>query len=228
MCTRTALFLRAAASAVDMTPSRYGTMSNPRRHWKICCQHDQGSTAQLKPVQARAMNSSGQTLNISSPPKSGPCVNLECLGDQAGQSLGRAPEWGTHLLSEALLNPEHDLSHYAPCLQAHEDVYVVKMSISGQPSSIKLVVRDEEGPDGTSALNPDSMDLALKAGPSRRLVVESPASFECATRAVLPQLKVRVTDVAGNYTDEGSYEVPIAMYCCCWRGCCTLLPISNS
>ncbi len=102
----------------------------------------------------------------------------------------------------------------------------MKMSISGQPSSIKLVVRDEEGPDGTSALNPDSMDLALKAGPSRRLVVESPVSFECATRAVLPQLKVRVADVAGNYTDEGSYEV--AMCCCRWHGCCRLLSISKS
>lgn len=119
---------------------------------------------------------------------------------------------GYHLLLEALLSPEHDLLHYALCLQAHEDVYVVKLSISGQPSSIKLVVRDEEGPDGTSALNPDSMDLALKAGPSRRLVVESPISFECATRAVLPQLKVRVADVAGNYTDEGSYEVITRLY----------------
>ena len=158
------------------------------------------------------MNLPGQMPNVSSTPRIGLCVNLNCLGDQAGQPLGRLPKWGTHLLSEAVLNPEHDLSHYALCLQAHEDVYVVKMSISGQPSSIKLVVRDEEGPDGTSALNPDSMDLALKAGPSRRLVVESPVSFECATRAVLPQVKVRVADVSGNYTDEGSYEV--IMRCC--------------
>lgn len=96
----------------------------------------------------------------------------------------------------------------------------MKMSISGQPISIKLVVRDEEGPDGTSALNPDSMDLALKAGPSRRLVVESPVSFECATRAVLPQVKVRVADVAGNYTDEGSYEVTIV--CPYWHDSCRL------
>ncbi|KAL0055144.1 hypothetical protein WJX82_007626 [Trebouxia sp. C0006] len=112
-------------------------------------------------------------------------------------------------LSKHPLHFCRDEWHMAWQTQAHEDVYVVKMSISGQPSSIKLVVRDEEGPDGTSALNPDSMDLALKAGPSRRLVVESPVSFECATRAVLPQLKVRVADVAGNYTDEGSYEVAL-------------------
>lgn len=86
----------------------------------------------------------------------------------------------------------------------------MKMSISGQPGSIKLAVRDEEGPDGASALHPDSMDLTLKAGPSRKLVVDSPLSLECATRAVLPQLRVRVADVAGNYTDEGNFEVMFA------------------
>ncbi len=99
---------------------------------------------------------------------------------------------------------------YRMYLQAHEDVYVVKMSISGQPSNIKLAVRDEGGPDGTSMLQPDSMDLVLKAGPSRKLVIDSPVSTECATRAVLPQLKVRVADVAGNYTDEGAFEVSSA------------------
>ena len=92
-------------------------------------------------------------------------------------------------------------------LQADEDVYVAKMSISGQPSNIKLTVRDDTGPDGTSALQPASMDLVLKAGPSRKLLVETPDSTECATRAVLTQLKVWVADVAGNHTEEGAFEV---------------------
>ena len=81
------------------------------------------------------------------------------------------------------------------------------MSISGQPGNIKLAVRDESGPEGASMLQPDSMDLVLKTGPSRKLAVEGPVTTECATRAVLPQLKVRVADVAGNFTNEGDFEV---------------------
>lgn len=81
------------------------------------------------------------------------------------------------------------------------------MSLSGQPGNIKLAVRDESGPEGTSMLQPDSMDLVLKTGPSRKLAVEGPVAAECATRAVLPQLKVRVADMAGNFTNEGDFEV---------------------
>ena len=102
-------------------------------------------------------------------------------------------------------------------VQAQEDVYVVKMSMCGQPSSVKVTVRDEQGPEGTSRLHPDSMDLVLKAGPSRKLLLDSPASTQCATRAVLAQLKVRVADVAGNFTDEGTFEV----------SACRTLPISS-
>lgn len=81
------------------------------------------------------------------------------------------------------------------------------MSISGQPGNIKLAVRDESGSQRASVLQPDSMDLVLKTGPTRKLAVEGPLAVECATRAVLPQLKVRAADVAGNFTDEGSFEV---------------------
>lgn len=81
------------------------------------------------------------------------------------------------------------------------------MSISGQPGNIKLAVRDESGSEGGSMLQPDSMDLVLKTGPTRKLAVEGPTATECATRAVLQQLKVRAADVAGNYTDEGNFEV---------------------
>ncbi len=83
------------------------------------------------------------------------------------------------------------------------------MSRPGQPSRFKLVVRDKDGPDGTCALSSDSMDLALKADPSCKLVVETPFGFEEAMRA---HLRVRVAHVAGNYTDEGSCEVRV---CCC-------------
>lgn len=81
------------------------------------------------------------------------------------------------------------------------------MSISGQPGNIKLAVRDESGPGGASMLQADSMDLVLRTGPSRKLSVEGPLTTECATQAVLPQLKVRVADVAGNLTNEGDFEV---------------------
>lgn len=87
------------------------------------------------------------------------------------------------------------------------------MSMSGQPSNIKLTVRDEGGADGTSLLQPDSMDLVLKAGPSRKLLVEGPYSTQCATRAVVSQLKVSVADLAGNYTDEGTFEVSTFVLC---------------
>ncbi len=83
------------------------------------------------------------------------------------------------------------------------------MSRPGQPSRFKLVVRDKDGPDGTCALSPDSIDLALKADPSCKLLVERPVGFE---EAMMPHLRVRVAHVAGNYTDEGSCEVRV---CCC-------------
>ena len=84
---------------------------------------------------------------------------------------------------------------------------MAKMSISGQPGNIKLAVRDKSGEEGGSRLQPDSMDLVLKTGPSKKLMLEGPTTTDYATRAVLPQLKVRVADVAGNFTDEGSCEV---------------------
>ena len=81
------------------------------------------------------------------------------------------------------------------------------MSVSGVPGNIRLVVRDEDGGEGTSRLRSDSMDLALKAGPSRKLTIDGPGTLECPTRTVLGQLTVRVADTAGNSTHDGNYEV---------------------
>lgn len=63
------------------------------------------------------------------------------------------------------------------------------------------------------------MDLALKAGPSRKLMIQGPADMECPTRTVLAQLTVRVADTAGNPTHEGNYEVSVR---CSQRQCCEL------
>ena len=91
--------------------------------------------------------------------------------------------------------------------QGQEDVLVVKMSVAGAPGNIRLIVKDQDGDDGSSRLRSDSMDLALKAGPSRKLTIEGPANVECSTRAVLTQLTVRVADNIGNATHEGNCEV---------------------
>lgn len=94
-----------------------------------------------------------------------------------------------------------------PVTQGQEDVLVVKMSVAGAPGNVRLVVKDENGPNGSSRLRSDSMDLVLKAGPSRKLSIDGPASLDCPTRTVLGQLTVRVADTAGNATLEGNYEV---------------------
>ena len=118
-------------------------------------------------------------------------------------------------------------SHCQPCLsfQGQEDVLIVKMSISGVPGNIRLVVRDEDGDEGTSRLKSDSMDLALKAGPSRKLTIDGPGTLECPTRTVLAQLTVRVADTAGNSTHDGNYEVrfkPVENYISLAYSCCSL------
>lgn len=64
------------------------------------------------------------------------------------------------------------------------------------------------GPDGASQLKGDTMDVLLVAGPPSRLIIEGPAHLDCGTRAMLPQLVVRVADAAGNCcTSIGLFEV---------------------
>lgn len=99
------------------------------------------------------------------------------------------------------------------CKQGQEDVLVIKMSVSGAPGNIRLVVSDQHNQKDGPKLRSDSMDLSLKAGPSRKLIIDGPASVECPTRTVVPQLTVRVADTAGNPTLEGSSEASFTSCC---------------
>jgi hypothetical protein len=72
---------------------------------------------------------------------------------------------------------------------------------------VKVTVRDEGGEGATSLLKPDTLSVELRPGPPAALAVEGPATLECGTRAVLPQLRVRVCDAAGNHIVGESFEV---------------------
>ena len=91
--------------------------------------------------------------------------------------------------------------------QGDEHVYSARLTLSGHPGPVKLTVSDAAGEDGSALMQPDSLEIELRAGAASGLAVEGPATLECGTRAVLPQLRVFVVDAGGNPATSDSFEV---------------------
>ncbi|KAL4443930.1 hypothetical protein ABPG75_011667 [Micractinium tetrahymenae] len=93
--------------------------------------------------------------------------------------------------------------------QGGEEVYSVRMRVSGHPGTVRITVRDLGGEGGGSLLTEDTLAVELRAGPPAQLTVDGPATIECGTKATLPQLRVRVSDAAGNPTTSETFEVSV-------------------
>lgn len=77
-----------------------------------------------------------------------------------------------------------------------------QMSIVGRPGPVSIAVRDTSGPDGASALKPDSLDLQLLPGEAAVLVFSNPPQGSVRTRGVLPSLTIQAMDAHGNHVPD--------------------------
>ncbi|EFJ52379.1 hypothetical protein VOLCADRAFT_86759 [Volvox carteri f. nagariensis] len=90
-----------------------------------------------------------------------------------------------------------DLSQQTGC-----EVYRVRMALGGSVGPVKLVVRDMQGPDGASLLQPDELPVELHAGQPTTIAFDGPQLLQCGTRGCLGDLRVRVTDDWGNLVEN--------------------------
>lgn len=72
---------------------------------------------------------------------------------------------------------------------------------------VKITATDVLGEGGAPLMTPDQVPVTLHAGPAAQLSVEGPATLEVGTKAVIPQLRVRVCDASGNPTSSETFEV---------------------
>lgn len=78
--------------------------------------------------------------------------------------------------------------------------------LRGRPGLVTLHARDAAGPDGGSALTPDTLELKLAAGPMAGLAFEGPPAVSAGMRAVLPTLRVIAVDDFGSRTLSPAFE----------------------
>jgi hypothetical protein len=93
-----------------------------------------------------------------------------------------------------------------------QEAGAVKVALIGKEGPITIHVTDREGPDGSSSLSPDDLQLNLAAGAACNLAFDGPPSLSATTRTVLDQLRVVAVDVAGNpckaHSEASEVRVP--------------------
>lgn len=92
--------------------------------------------------------------------------------------------------------------------QGGDSVYSVKMVVAGHPGRVTISVSSAQA--DALQLQPDSLMLDLRAGAPAALCIDGLASLDCGTKAVIPQLRIRLADAAGNPTSSSdSFDVSI-------------------
>ena len=93
------------------------------------------------------------------------------------------------------------------------EVFMVKLRLGGNPGTIHLQVKDEEGDNGTSKLAADCLDVLLEAGPPSCLMFDAPSLLDCGMRSTLSELRIKATDEYGNPA-QASFEVSPSLSIC--------------
>ena len=111
------------------------------------------------------------------------------------------------------------------CLGAHRrlpvqggiDVCTFTVSLAGQPGSVTVHAQDSDGPEGSSRLTPDSLEINLSAGPMAGLAFEEMERLHCGLRDSIGALKLLAVDAYGNTASCAPFEVKLPTHVCSTR-----------
>ncbi len=81
------------------------------------------------------------------------------------------------------------------------------VSLAGQPGVVTVHAQDTEGPEGSSQLTPDSLEINLSAGPMAGLAFEETQRLHCGLRDSIGALKLLAVDAYGNTAACAPFEV---------------------
>lgn len=80
--------------------------------------------------------------------------------------------------------------------------------MAGPAGKLKLVALDNDGPEGTSLLEPDALEVDLLPGPPHELRVDGPSHVAAWTRGTFGPLLVKLCDQFHNLvTEHQPFEV---------------------
>ena len=86
------------------------------------------------------------------------------------------------------------------------ETFTAKIRLGGNPGPVHLHVCDRDGPEDSSRLEADRLDIVLEAGPPSCIMFDAPSILNCGTHSALGELRVKATDNYGNKAG-GSFEV---------------------
>lgn len=125
---------------------------------------------------------------------------LDRMNNRCGGGAAALPDPMVTLESEGPLEYDTEKWERGWVVQGNEEVYTVRLAMSGHPGEVKIRVQDGSGVGGASLLGEDCLTVDLRPGPPAALAFEGPASVECGTRAVLGNVEVVLRDAAGYPT----------------------------
>ena len=82
------------------------------------------------------------------------------------------------------------------------------VNLAGQPGVVTVHAQDTEGPEGSSQLTPDSLEINLSAGAMAGLAFEETQRLHCGLRDCIGALKLLAVDAYGNTASCAPFEVP--------------------
>lgn len=95
------------------------------------------------------------------------------------------------------------------------EVAVFEAVLGGQLGMVTVHARDNDGPDGTSLLKPDALEIELSAGPMERLQFEETQRLSCGVHDCIGALKLLAVDAFGNMAACTPFEVGVQLSQCC-------------
>ena len=138
---------------------------------------------------------------------------LDRLNNRCGGGAATLPEPIVTLESDGPLEYSPEDWERAWVAQGSEEVFTIRMAVSGHPGEVKFRVRDtsQGEEDKRSLLGEDSLTVELRPGPPSALAFNGAASVECGTRAVLGHVEIVLRD-AGGYPTKSTetFEVTLA------------------
>jgi len=87
------------------------------------------------------------------------------------------------------------------------DVCAYTVTLAGQPGSVTVHAQDTDGPEGSSKLTRDSLEITLSAGPMTGLTFEETQQLHCGMHDCISALKLLAVDSFGNTADCAAFEV---------------------
>ena len=136
---------------------------------------------------------------------------LDRLNNRCGGGAAALPEPKITFESEGPLEYNPEQWERGWIAQGNEEIYMVRLAVSGHPGEVKIKVQDAGGDKGETLLGEDCLNVELRPGPPTSLAFGGPASIECGTRAALGTLEVILRDATGYPTKSvETFEVTLS------------------